>query len=471
MRLAALCVLATIGYALFVQAQQPERVCAAAAKATACDKTACEKTACAKSACANATGAKTACAKSACDKTVGEVAACPATACDKTACAKSACANSACAETACAKTACAKAACAQATCAKTACAASACDAQKCEVTTCATDVCSDACATDFASACDSAACDTAVCPPDCDEAEKLEHLTKAAEHLQAAGLDDHADQVRQCAQRMRDRVLEAKMAELKKLEQEVAALQAAVGGQRQIMLKFQIVEVSVTRLKELGFDLQSLGGSCDQSELVEILRGDACPNGDCNLAFTACDTKGIAGLLQAIERENLARVLAAPTVVTVERRAAHFETIGPPGAGTKIDALPQLLSGGRIKLEMRVSHRELDPSLNVMAGDQTIPGFRVREVDTGAEMKIGQTLAIAGPRQQRVQMQKVGVPYAMDLPVVGHAFCHTENKINEVATLYLVTPELVEGAAPNGPMPAPMTATKPAPEPQRRLMR
>jgi len=303
----------------------------------------------------------------------------------------------------------------------------------------------------------------------CDDDEKLEHLTKAAEHLQAAGLDDHADQVRQCAQRLRNRVLEAKMAELKKLQQEVAALQVAVGGQRQIMLKFQIVEVSVTGLKELGFDLQSLGGSCDQSELSAILRGDAGPNAEDGLSFTACDAKGIAGLLQAIERENLARVLAAPTVVTVERRAAHFETVGH--AGVKIDALPELLPNSGVKLEMRIGVRELDPTLRAVVDGKTIPAFRLREIDTGAELKLGQTLAIAGPRQQRVQMQKVGVPYAMDLPVVGYAFCHTENKINEVATLYLVTPELVEGAAPNGPMPVPMTATRPAPEPQRRLVR
>ena len=120
---------------------------------------------------------------------------------------------------------------------------------------------------------------------------------------------------------------------------------------------------------------------------------------------------------------------------------------------------------------MRVGHREHDPSLNVVTDGKTIPGFRVREIDTGAEMKLGQTLAIAGPRQKRIQSARVGVPYAMDLPVVGHAFCHKENKINEVATLYLVTPELVDAAAPNGPMTVPMTATKPAPEPQRRLVR
>lgn len=469
MRLAALCVLATIGYALFVQAQQPERICTAAAKAAACEKTSCEKIACNKTACEKVACEKAACTKTADAKAACAKAACTKSTCEKTVCEVTACPALACEKAACDKTACAKSACATAACDKTACAASACDAAKCEVTAGASDACSDACATDFAAHCNSAACDNDTCAPPCDDDEKLEHLTKAAEHLQAAGLDDHADQVRQCAQRLRNRVLEAKMAELKKLQQEVAALQVAVGGSRQIMLKFQIVEVSVTNLKALGFDLQSLGGSCDQSELAEILRGDACPNGDCNLAFTACDTKGISRLIQAIERENFARVLAAPTVVTVERRAAHFETLGH--ASVKIDALPELLPNDGVKLEMRIALRELDPALNVVADGKTIPGFRVREVDTGAEMKLGQTLAIAGPLQQRVVMQRVGVPYAMDLPVVGHAFCHNENKINEVTTLYLVTPELVEGGVPNGSMPVPMTATKPAPEPQRRLMR
>ena len=121
------------------------------------------------------------------------------------------------------------------------------------------------------------------------------------------------------------------MAELKKLEQEVATLQAAVGGPRQIMLKFQIVEVSVTNLKALGFDVQSLGGTCDQGELAETLLGDAGTPAESDLTFTACDTKGVAGLFNALERENFARVLAAPTVVTVERRVAHFESLGVAG--------------------------------------------------------------------------------------------------------------------------------------------
>jgi hypothetical protein len=460
MRLAALCVLATLGYALFVQAQQPERICTAAAKAAACANSACAKSACGKAACAQTARVTTACDKSACETT----------ACAKTSCEKSACEVSACPALQCDKSTSTESACEKGTCA-----ASACDSPRCEVSACASDACSDACATDFAAHCANTTCDTAACPSDCaadsDEAEKLEHLSRAAEHLQAAGLDEHADQVRQCAQRLRDRLLEAKIAELKQLEREVAALQTAVGGPRQIMLKFQIVEVSVTNLKALGFDLHALGGSCDQGELARTLLGQEPAAEETVLTTTACDTKGALGLFNALQHEDYARVLAAPTVVTVERRAAQFETMGSWGAGTKVNALPELLSGERVKLEVRVGHREFDPSLNVLADGKTIPGFRVREIDTGAEMKLGQTLVIAGPRQKRMHMQRVGVPYAMDLPVVGYAFCHKESKINEVATLYLVTPELVEGVALNGPMPVPMTATRPAPEPQRRLMR
>ena len=53
-----------------------------------------------------------------------------------------------------------------------------------------------------------------------------------------------------------------------------------------------------------------------------------------------------------------------------------------------------------MRLEVRPQVSELDPTLSVTINGTTVPGFRVRKVDTGVELKFGQTLAIAGLLQQ-----------------------------------------------------------------------
>ncbi|MCA9268020.1 MAG: hypothetical protein KDA41_06095, partial [Planctomycetales bacterium] len=68
---------------------------------------------------------------------------------------------------------------------------------------------------------------------------------------------------------------------------------------------------------------------------------------------------------------------------------------------------------------------------------------RTRWVDTAAEMKAGQTLALAGLVQQQVEAENRGVPVMADLPWIGAAFRRVEHRINEVELLVLVTPELV----------------------------
>jgi pilus assembly protein CpaC len=72
----------------------------------------------------------------------------------------------------------------------------------------------------------------------------------------------------------------------------------------------------------------------------------------------------------------------------------------------------------------------------------------VREADTGVEMKPGQTLAIAGLVQTRVESSNREIPWLGELPWVGAAFRRTSQIEEEVELLILVTPEVVAGLDP-----------------------
>ena len=169
-------------------------------------------------------------------------------------------------------------------------------------------------------------------------------------------------------------------------------------------------------------------------------------------------------VISALQKNSLMKILAEPTLVTVSGRPAYFTvggeipvlipqslgtvTIDWRRFGTQVDFVPIVLGNGNIRLEVRhVS--EIDTSISVTLNGSTIPGFRTREVDTGVEMKVGQTLALAGLIQNRVESEKTGIPWVSDLPYVGVPFRRVKNNENEIETLILVRPELANALDPD----------------------
>ena len=161
----------------------------------------------------------------------------------------------------------------------------------------------------------------------------------------------------------------------------------------------------------------------------------------------------------------MAKILAEPNLVTVSGRPAYFneggeipiivpQSLGTVSTqyrpyGTQVDFVPIVLGNGAIRLEVRPRISQLDYTHSVTFNGTTVPALVVREVDTGVEMRAGQTLAIAGLVQNQVETTKSGIPWLMDLPYVGAAFRQVSDQINEVELLIMVTPQLIEAMDPN----------------------
>jgi pilus assembly protein CpaC len=252
-----------------------------------------------------------------------------------------------------------------------------------------------------------------------------------------------------------------------------------VGGSQQVLLHVRVMEVSRTNLKSLGFDFANFSGKDFMASSASGIINKANPtaglfrtagslttNGAETIQFGIVnDPSGFVGMLEALKRENLLKVLAEPNLVTVSGRPASYLVGGevpypqPTGFGnisinfkpfgTQIDFVPIVLGNGGVRLEVRPQVSELDRTIGVSINGTTVPGFRERMVDTGVELKFGQTLAIAGLLQQRVEMEKRGLPYLMDVPYLGMLFSRKVSTINEVELLIVVRPELVEAMDPD----------------------
>ena len=246
-----------------------------------------------------------------------------------------------------------------------------------------------------------------------------------------------------------------------------------VGGAQKVLLHVKVMEVSRTKLRKLGFDWAEF----NQSGVYAVQSVSGLIGSFSNTAGTATGTGGATvnfgvvngnnsffGFLEALRQHNMVKVLAEPTLVTLSGRPATFRSGGefpiivPQSLGTvsvqyrqfgtQVDFVPIVLGKGMVRLEVRPQVTEIDRSTAVNINNINVPGLRTRMVETGVEMKSGQTLALAGLLQERVEVENKGLPILADMPWIGAAFRRVQENINEVELLITVTPEFAEAMDP-----------------------
>ena len=249
----------------------------------------------------------------------------------------------------------------------------------------------------------------------------------------------------------------------------------SVGGVQQILLHVKVMEVSRSKLRSMGFDFTNVNGNDVIASTVSGLIARPLSFGGGGIPATTGGELFSLGIidgnnnfnafLEALRQNNLMKILAEPTLTTISGRPASFnvggefpilipQSLGTVSVqyrsfGTQIDFVPLVLDNGNIRLEVRPRVSEIDTTRSVEINDTTVPGLRVREVDTAVELKAGQTLAIAGLIQTRVEAQNKGIPILGELPWIGMAFRRVEETVDEIETIILVRPEFVAGMDPH----------------------
>lgn len=129
------------------------------------------------------------------------------------------------------------------------------------------------------------------------------------------------------------------------------------------------------------------------------------------------DDKILKKVVDELVKAGALKIIAEPTLVFLSGRPASFRVGGefpisvpqPDGDpkieyrsfGTELDVVANVLGQGRLQLQLRPRISEIDSTRSVVLGDVTVPGLRVREIETGVEMGSGHTLVVAGLVQQR----------------------------------------------------------------------
>ncbi|MGH7291021.1 MAG: type II secretion system protein GspD, partial [Myxococcota bacterium] len=166
-------------------------------------------------------------------------------------------------------------------------------------------------------------------------------------------------------------------------------------------------------------------------------------------------------LLQALAQKTNVRVLQEPRIFTSDNEeAAFFDGQDVPfidqSQTTDVGGITQSFSyqdvGVLLNVRPRITaQRDVDVELrlklsNVVPGQTLFGGFILdrRETNTRVVVKDGQTIVISGILTDTESKVTRGVPFLMDIPLVGELFKSRDNSTIRTELIAFITPKVVE---------------------------
>jgi len=221
-----------------------------------------------------------------------------------------------------------------------------------------------------------------------------------------------------------------------------------VPGEKQVMLKVRIADLSRDALRSMGFDLEINSGNFSFSSLLGVA----------GTATAVLTTGEVDMLLGMVTSNSYSKMLAEPNLVTLSGRPAFFNSggafavptvVGVQGAaavstnfqsfGTSVSFTPTVSDKDRIRLQVQPTVRSVNNS-NPVNG---IPGVNTRTVSTTVDLREGQWIAIAGLISEVQAGSTARVPVLGDIPVVRTMFSRRTTDRAESELIIMVSPELI----------------------------
>ncbi|WP_428307664.1 hypothetical protein [Lacipirellula sp.] len=224
--------------------------------------------------------------------------------------------------------------------------------------------------------------------------------------------------------------LDAKLAALAELQREVEELRQSAGTPEQLTVNVKLVEVNISKCRKLGFsfDVTSPHMVTDLNETIE-----KSPD-----------------FLTSLQKNNLAKVIANPTIVCPSGRMAGFRTGGEfpvtdadgrthfKEFGTKIDLLAKTIGNGKVQVDIRSEISKVTGN----CGPAPCPALSANQWDSSLVAELGTPFVLSSACEQRVQAVRRTTP-----AVVGGEKETTTEVVEDIQVFAVVTVTAVESPA------------------------
>ncbi|MEO6698992.1 MAG: type II and III secretion system protein family protein [Paraperlucidibaca sp.] len=230
----------------------------------------------------------------------------------------------------------------------------------------------------------------------------------------------------------------------------------------QVQVDIRFVELSRSRLRELGVELNRLTSNFS-------LTSAAAKSNPFSIFLSKSNGK-LSAAIDMLEQTGYAYTLSQPSLTAMSGQSATFLAGGEvpipvPGGngsaptieykefGVRLSVTPTVLSRSQVSLKVAPEVSELDFANAVTLEGATVPALRVRRTDTTISLGDGESFVISGlvSRSMRDNTQKF--PGLGDIPVLGALFRSTSFRSDDSELLMIVTPHLVKPIAANAATP------------------
>lgn len=160
--------------------------------------------------------------------------------------------------------------------------------------------------------------------------------------------------------------------------------------------------------------------------------------------------------LSALENRGMGKILSRPKITTLNNVEANiqqgssipYETLSDKGTQTQfIDAnlqltvTPRITPDNSIILKVKVSNNNPNTSLRSARG---VPSIDKNEATTEILVRDGQTIVIGGIIRNKESLSRNGIPFLMDIPVIGWLFRKEVKTVENRELLIFLTPNIVK---------------------------
>ncbi len=175
------------------------------------------------------------------------------------------------------------------------------------------------------------------------------------------------------------------------------------------------------------------------------------------------DQDHFLALMRAVHDRSKVNILATPHVIAADNREAHIligeevpiltstqqstlatanivSSIQYRDTGTILTILPQVNSAGLVNMEIR---QEVSNVGVTSFGDTNSPSFTSRETETTVVVRNRESVLIGGIIDERIERSRNGVPFLMDVPVLGRLFRVEKDKRERTELVILITPYVI----------------------------
>lgn len=254
---------------------------------------------------------------------------------------------------------------------------------------------------------------------------------------------------------------------------------------RQVLLDVMVAEVTLTDDESFGIAYEIFRGqntifgqTFPSTGAVSGGNIPAAPTDSTGAAIAGALTNfgpGISGIIgrsnairafiNALATQNRIKALASPSVLATDNRPARIQVgseipiltgqtstftgtstpltsnaIQYRNTGVILTLIPQVNSQGLVNLQVK---QEVSDVGSPNFGATGSPSFTTRDAETSAVVQDGDTLAIGGIISERKTRDRSGIPYLMDIPVLGRFFGTTADHSTRTELVILITPHVI----------------------------